>query len=331
MLDESDLKRALAGLSPADPIELRLCLDERHPLSERLTELAAQLAGTLPGAVLVRHEADLSLPARPGLALAHRGQRRIRYLAAPAGPEAAPFLEAMSQIATPVEVTEPWQKEIAQLDEPAELLVFIAAACPNCPQTVRAAIGLSLLTPRITTTIIDAQYFPALAKEYGAHSVPLTVLDGGLSITGAVRAAELAAQILDRGTPQYAARELASFLAVGRFTAAAARLRAGGAHPHFLASWRTSAMSERMAMMMAAERALGDDAAALDGLVDELIAIMRAETSDASLRGDTADLLGKIGLPAACVPLRALLADENPDVVEIAEESLAAIAEAGRG
>jgi HEAT repeat protein len=48
---------------------------------------------------------------------------------------------------------------------------------------------------------------------------------------------------------------------------------------------------------------------------------------DAALRGDTADLLGQIGHADAIEALTALTKDPNPDVAEIAAESLEAIQE----
>ena len=56
------------------------------------------------------------------------------------------------------------------------------------------------------------------------------------------------------------------------------------------------------------------------GLVPGLLPNLAAE--DPVLRGDTADLLGRIGHRAARNPLRTLLEDPNPDVAEIASEAL---------
>jgi HEAT repeat protein len=72
--------------------------------------------------------------------------------------------------------------------------------------------------------------------------------------------------------------------------------------------------------MMAVETALESDRAALDGLVPGLVPILGSE--EAVLRGDTADLLGRIGHRTARDPLRMLLEDPNPDVAEIASEAL---------
>ena len=72
--------------------------------------------------------------------------------------------------------------------------------------------------------------------------------------------------------------------------------------------------------MLAVETGLEGDQAALDGLVPGLLPILGTE--DPVLRGDTADLLGRIGHRAATDGLRALLDDPNPDVAEIASEAL---------
>jgi HEAT repeat protein len=72
--------------------------------------------------------------------------------------------------------------------------------------------------------------------------------------------------------------------------------------------------------MMAAEEALEADREALDGLAPRLVPIL--STEHAALRGDTADLIGRIGHPVATNALRTLLDDPNPDVAEIASEAL---------
>ncbi len=331
MLDTSEIEAALAERSEQNPVELSLHVAADHPLNDQLVGLAAQLEEVGGGRVVVRREQeDAELPARPALVLHDAGRPVIRYLAAPEGPEAAPFLEAVCQIGTETPAAEAWQKQVAELADPIEVIIFIAAACPNCPHTVRAATGLSLLSPAIRTTVIDAQFFPELAKSFGARSVPLTVVDGGLSITGAWRGSELAEKLLARGTPAYEAEVFASLITVGRFADAAQRLVDGSGREAFAAGWRGSALSERMGLMMAAEAALELEVGALDELLPALVEILGTDGADAALRGDTADLLGKIALPGAVEPLRGLLGDANPDVVEIAEEALEAIAEAGR-
>ena len=80
--------------------------------------------------------------------------------------------------------------------------------------------------------------------------------------------------------------------------------------------------------LMAAEEAIEKTDEALDAIVPGLIATLGSD--DAALRGDTADLLGRIGHPEAIDGIRKLLDDPNRDVAEIAAEVLEEMQESGR-
>jgi len=155
--------------------------------------------------------------------------------------------------------------------------------------------------------------------------VPLTILDGDLAVTGVVRPAELVDKILSRDDESHGRDLLLSLVEQGRFGHAALRMKTPPGAAHFVAIWKGSATSLRIGLMMAVETALEDDRAALDGLVAGLLPVLRHE--DAALRGDTADLLGKIGHRAAADALRALVDDPSRDVAEIASEALEEIDE----
>ena len=101
---------------------------------------------------------------------------------------------------------------------------------------------------------------------------------------------------------------------------AAKALCEGDEGEQFLFAWRKSVTFERVGLMLVIEEALEGDCAALEGLVGGLIKVLQAP--DATLRGDTADLLGQIGNPAAVPALKELLNDPNPDVADVAAEAL---------
>ena len=105
-----------------------------------------------------------------------------------------------------------------------------------------------------------------------------------------------------------------------RFEHAARLLVEKQAAERLISLWKDSTMSERMGIMLTVERVLEIKRSALDSIVHELAGILRSD--DASLRGDTADLLGKIGHPDALEGLKPLLDDPNPDVAEIAMEAI---------
>jgi glutaredoxin len=317
MLDEFDRKRLRDGLTnlPA-PIELVLHPPrEETPFSKRLTDAANNYQQVAVGSIKIKKGYGAGLPAVPALTINFRGRANIHYLAIPEGPEAPPFVEALVDLPKGTAGYDPeWIRPLASLKLPARLWVFIAAACPHCPQAVRAANRIALTTPQVTTVIIDAQQFPDLAERYHAKSVPMTVIDGEMSIVGVIPPAKLVEKILTRDEKEI----FLSLVETGRLDDAVSKIQEG--FPH---AWKNSATQLRMGLMLVAEKALSQDPHAMDSLVPELLPATRSK--DAALRGDTADLLGHIGHPLAKQALESLLKDSNPDVAEIAEEALEAL------
>ncbi len=200
MLSEFDLKRIKEGILGL-PAFLELILhpdDPPTPFGERLRQLAQGIEDGTEGAVLFRTAKASDLPARPGLTLSYQGRANIHYLALPEGPEAPPFVEAILDLPRGAAGCPKPLRTLGALKQPAELLVFIDSSCPHCPQAVRAANRIALTTPQVTAIIVDARQFPALAGRHQAKSLPLTVIDGRLSIAGVHPPAKLAEQILAR-------------------------------------------------------------------------------------------------------------------------------------
>jgi HEAT repeat protein len=84
-------------------------------------------------------------------------------------------------------------------------------------------------------------------------------------------------------------------------------------------------MEQRVNLFLVAEEALAADEECMDGLVPVLKAGLEREgplAEDPSRRGDTADLLGRIGHPDARPVLEALATDPNPEVAEAAQDAL---------
>lgn len=297
--------------------------------SSRLFDFLKNLEKELKGALKVRVEIEGPLPGKPGFTISYKVRRNIHYLALPEGPEAPPFREAlfgMIQDESGPDVE--WAGKLEALEEPAEVLVFMAPTCPHCPSSVDAAIRIALASSKVNTTIIDAQQFPDLSRLFGVRSVPVTVLDQGLSTVGIVKEEALVEQILSRGSDAFEQNKFTSLIELGRFDVAARAMKEGRGAQCFFEAWKGSTTSLRIGLLLATEEALEDDRAALDELVPGLLTLLDSE--DASLRGDTADLLGRIGHPAAAEKIETLLGDTNPDVAEIASEVLDEIRTGGR-
>jgi hypothetical protein len=317
-LDTEDFREKLAGSAGSLRIVFHPSAGEKSALDEPLAEVARQIEVASGGAVTIERGDGAGLAALPCLTIAHRGLGEIRYQAAPSGPEAPPFAEAV--LGPTRDGSESWSERLSALKRPAELLVFVGASCPHCPGAARSANRIALATPLVTVSIADVQLHPELAERFNVRAVPLTVLDGDLAVTGVVPPAELVDKILSRDDDSHAREVLLSLVEQGRFDEVAGHMRTAPGATHFSSLWKGSGTSLRLGLMMAVEEALEADRSALDGLVANMLPILHAE--DAALRGDTADLLGKIGHRDAADALKPLLEDPNPDVAEIAAEAL---------
>jgi thiol-disulfide isomerase/thioredoxin len=308
---------AAAAALPSRRVALRI-----HPgtapseLGRRLAETAHEVELRTGGLVPVSFDPAGDGGLTPALAVLVGPRVAVRYHAVPEGPEEGPFVELLLDLAR---CSEAPPGEATALP-PTELEVFIASGCPNCPTAVRAALALAAASPGLSVVVIDVAELPERAGEVGVRSVPMIVASGGLTVVGAISAAELAARLAESRGPAGAAVVLESYLEAGRFAAAGELLAAGRGHEAFLERWRGGGLERRMGLALAADEALQRDPGALDALVPGLLRLLGP--GDVARRGDTADLLGRIGHPAARPDLEAMRAEADEDLAEAAAEAL---------
>jgi CBS domain-containing protein len=184
---------------------------------------------------------------------------------------------------------------------------------------VVAACGRVAATrPQVQLEVVDVQYFSDLAG--AVKSVPTVIVDGTRSLVGALSERDLLDALAERSRSGYETKTLASMIETGRFADAVPLLASPSGQAALAAMLARSTMQQRIGLTLAVEEALGASGRCLDGAVPLVLPLL--EAPDANLRGDVADLLGKIGAPAARTALEVLSADPNPDVREIAADAL---------
>ncbi|NNM06420.1 MAG: hypothetical protein HKO65_15110 [Gemmatimonadetes bacterium] len=233
-------------------------------------------------------------------------------------------LDALRGLTNPAEV-EAVATTLEKLTKDTELLLFIAAGCPSCPHQVRSVATLALASPKVSVDIVDAQQEAELSAQYEVTSVPTTIVDDELVMVGVIPAGELAWRLLEREGPEAEKVVFTALVASGRISDAAERLSDGRAKEVFLDMWSKSTMESRMGLFLVAEEALQWNPDALRDLSALLIEGLQGDgslTQDPSRVGDTADLLGQIGDPAARPVLEALSRDSNEEVAEAASDAL---------
>lgn len=232
--------------------------------------------------------------------------------------------EALEALTNPAEV-QALEGPLEKLENETDILLFIAPGCTACPHQIRAVATLTLASPKIAVEIVDATQEPDFAAQYGIRSVPTTVVNDELIMVGVIPAPELALRILAQQGPDSDKVVFASLVESGRFSDAAAHIWDGHGLQAFGELWARSTMEQRMNLFLVAEEALTAQEECMDGLLPVLFAGLEGEgplAQDPSRKGDTADLLGRIGHPDARPVLEQLAKDPNPEVAEAAEEAL---------
>ena len=309
MLDEQQLNLAgvrLAALQREVILHLDPGPEPDSDFSRAMCEVLDGLSSASGGKLQVKRKPSSKFPGRATFALGN-----IHYLAVPWEAELEPFLDLLELLSG-----DP-PPEDEDLDA-ASVEVLMAPTCPHCSRVVGACTRVAAVRSQILLAVIDVQYCEDLS--YSIKSVPAVVVDSHHTSIGPLGQDELLVILRDRQSPRFFARKLESMIQANRMDEAAVLITSEAGQAALAALMKAGGFQERLGLMMLTEEALEEDPHCLDGALPELLPLLESE--DASLRGDTADLLGRIGAPGARGALEALLSDPNEDVQEIVQEAL---------
>ena len=136
----------------------------------------------------------------PAIVLGADGSSRLKFYGIPMGYELAAVIEGIKNISRGVSpLAMETRKMLRQVNQPVRLQVFVTPTCQYCPLMARLAHAFALASPHVTAEVIEIQEFPALAQFYAVRSVPLTVINEHIRLTGAVPEAQLLERVLQAG------------------------------------------------------------------------------------------------------------------------------------
>ena len=322
-MNQSDLERLNREIAAIRAtVELILHKKTDDPLSQDIEKFAAELSENLPDKIsVVESSTDRSALDLPGITIACGGARNIHYLCVPEQNEIVPFAHALTFAAqgeAPLSSTV--KASVNKIKQPAELIVLVSPFCTNCPLVVEAVIGVAVANPLVAAYIIDVQHVGPLAEQHGIQSVPATIIDQHLVHIGEIDQERLVEILLNRGTEAYKRDFMRSLIDRGNIDEAADRLCEEKDVDGMLTLFEEGDLSMRMGVLVVFEEALEKDRDTIQKMIPNMIAMLTNE--DARIRGDIADLLGKVGDPRALPHLEPLTNDSDPDVVDAAEEAI---------
>jgi glutaredoxin len=248
----------------------------------------------------------------------------LTYQALPHDRELAPFLFMLSHTLGEIEPLDATSMDrLGQVVWPAEIRVFIAAACPHCPEIVKKLAPLAFHQPLIQMNIIDGVLFPELSEPHGVRSVPTVLLDGQFRWTGSLDRTEFLETLVHRDAALLPASSLKNLLKEGHADQLSAMiLERGEVLPAFADLVTHPEWSVRLGALVVAEEILEKDPTLAQNLLPPLWE--RFGNTDVTVKGDIVYLIGLAGSEEWAPRLRNLLTTDLPDELrEAVQEALA--------
>ncbi|MBN2242293.1 MAG: thioredoxin family protein [Acidobacteria bacterium] len=321
MFDESEITQLRTLFQRfTNTVELSLCGTADNAFGRKLESCVAIVSGISGGkCVAVEDSSDTAPPVIPCFKIGVGGRSNIAYAALPVGHQFPPFvkiLEALGTAAQPV-----LQDEALPDASRAELLILISDSCPRCPLAVEAAGTVACADPSVLASVADVMQFQGFVKEYKIQSVPATVLDRKIVLIGALAAGRIKELVESRGTPGFERERVRSLIERQAIAEAAGSLGGDAGRAAVLDLLKDVEFSKRLSALVVVEKALAQNPDSVRAMVPSLLPML--SHGDARIRGDIADLLGKIGDPGVIPRLEPLTRDPDPDVAEAAADAIA--------
>ncbi len=212
-------------------------------------------------------------------------------------------------------------------NRPPDATIIVGTHCPHCP-VVLASLAEMLKAGTIgRLEAVNLEARPDVAEALGVRSVPWIRI-GPFTLTGAYRRPELEAWVEKAGSVEGQADYLAEMLGSGQLDAAEKFVRETPgsmvALIHLLADPQQKInVKSGLGVIFESLEGSPELAAAVDAL-GKLV-----ESPSVEVRADACHYLGLTHAPAARPYLERCLKDDDADVREIAEESLALLQQAG--
>jgi len=206
MLDDSmkqQLKAYLDNLKT--DVQLVLSLDDSDT-AKKLYELANDIAGLHDKVSVVE---DGASERKPMMQVVNpETQSKLGFAGVPMGHEFTSLVLALLHSGGhPMKLEKEVIDQVASLDQELNFEVFISLSCQNCPEVVQAVNMMSVISPKITATMIDGAAFQDEVTERNIMAVPSVYLNGEPFASGRMTLTEILKKV-DTGASEKQAKAI---------------------------------------------------------------------------------------------------------------------------
>lgn len=178
-------------------VECQFCRENRQ-LAEEVAALSNKVKLEVYNFLLNKDKVEeFKVERVPALVVAGEKDYGIRFYGVPAGYEFTSLVNAIQLVGSGESGLKSKTKEqLAQIEQPVKIDVFVTLTCPYCPMMVSLAHRFAMASEKITASAIDAQEFPVLANYYDVMAVPKTVVNERHQFEGALPEEHFLEQVL---------------------------------------------------------------------------------------------------------------------------------------
>jgi cellobiose-specific phosphotransferase system component IIB len=297
-------------------IQIGLIVTE-HEKSELIRQFCDDLVQLVPKIRVIEEEGDPD--AVPAIKI-HNG---LRYQAIPSGTEVAPFIEALKMLdSATAQIDEAINDQLANVDLPTSLIIFVAPQCKFCAQAVRQLLPLPTLNSNIRLTVIDVMHFPELGEKENIQSVPALILEDQFRWTGSIQITEIVDVIANRDVSMLGPVSLEMMITQGKAGELAEMMLAKEQiFPAFYEVLTHPKWPVRLGAMVVMEELIESNPDLATRMLKPLWE--RFNQVDNRVKGDLLYIFGQMKCTDLAPRLQAILeGDYDPEVQEAAQEAL---------
>ena len=136
----------------------------------------------------------------PAIVLSADGSSRVKFYGAPMGYGMAALvadIKTISRGVSPLSMDS--RKKVRKLNQKVHIQVFVTPASADCLGLACLAHALAIENPLVTADVVEIQEFPMLARNYGVRSVPVTVINEHIRLSGTLSEPQLLEKVLEAG------------------------------------------------------------------------------------------------------------------------------------
>lgn len=167
--------------------ECRFCQETRE-IVETLATLSGKIEAEVYHFMDDKEKADeYGIDKIPAISVIGEKDHGVKFYGIPSGYEFTTLIQDIIEISKGgTGLSEESKKEIAKIDKPLHIQVFVTPTCPYCPSAVHLAHQAAIENENIKADMIEAIEFPQLSQKYNVSGVPKTVINGKYEFVGAL-------------------------------------------------------------------------------------------------------------------------------------------------